>query len=92
MKGIKLCLALQGIMLLLYFILIYLGVIMAIILIVGGLPGAMFFFRPALEAFLTPLWLHLLFGLISLYGIAYFDSDENGEYLEEIISQKLTKK
>lgn len=92
MKGIKLCLALQGIMLLLYFILIYLGVIMAIILIVGGLPGAMFFFRPALEAFLAPLWLHLLFGLISLYGIAYFDSDENGDYLEEIISQKLTKK
>ncbi|MFA6369756.1 hypothetical protein EOL72_02050 [Candidatus Falkowbacteria bacterium] len=92
MKGIKLCLALQGIMLLLYFILIYLGLIMAIILIVSDLPGAMFFLRPALEAFLAPLWLHLLFGLISLYGIVYFDSDENGEYLEEIISQKLTKK
>ena len=92
MKGIKLCLALQGVMLLLYFILIYLGVITAIILIIGGLPGAMFFLRPALEALLMPPWLHLLFGLISLYSIAYFNSDENEEYLEEIINQKLTKK
>ncbi|MGI5827143.1 MAG: hypothetical protein ACOX6C_01725 [Patescibacteria group bacterium] len=92
MKELKLCLALQGVILLLYFILMYLGVIVAVILIFTGNSGAMFFLRPAIDALLAPPWLHLILGTISFFSIVYFHNDDNGEYLEKIINEKLTQK
>lgn len=92
MKELKLCLALLGIILCLYFILMYLGVVIAIILIFTDNPGAMFFLRPAFDSFCTPSWLHVILGSISLFAIVYFYNDNNGEYLEKIINEKLTQK
>lgn len=92
MKELKLCLALQGIILCLYFILMYLGVVIAVILIFSGNSGAMFFLRPVINALLAPPWLHLILGTISFFSLAYFYNDDNGDYLEQIINEKLTQK